>query len=221
MYAYVRSFISTCEAFGWEGGPNANTRILSLRNKAESRNANWDQSQHQFTVPFNNIKQPLYVPIKKMHLNRRGAWGCFLYRDRLDSTADDDVFATAETGEDTFQLAKLSEIDGVDYFRIVDALYSPDPSSPGEALPSSITVYVDGTPTSAYTIDNDTGIIVFDTPMAGGELLSWSGQFSMWVRFQNDYLPFSIDNRSSGDFIVNGAISLLQMPPPKTGEIAP
>lgn len=219
MYPYIRNYISTCEAFGWEGGPAASTRITMLRNKAERRNAQWDQSQHSFTVPFQNLLQPEYIPIKQMHLNRRGAWGCFLYRDRLDSAADNDVFAVAEAGQDTFQLAKVSELSGVQYFRYVDALYTPDPSDLAEAVESVITVTVDDTPTSAYTVDPDTGVIVFDSPMTGGEVLKWSGGFSVWVRFQNDYLPFSIDNRSGDDFVVNGSISLLQMPPPLEGEV--
>lgn len=219
MSIYVRKYISTCEAFGWEGGPCAKTRITPMRNKAEKRNAEWDQPQHSFTVPFQNITQPWYVPIKQMHLNRRGAWGCFLYRDRLDDRADGDVFAVAAAGQTTFQLAKLSEIEGVQYFRHVNAIYTPG-SNPGDALESTIVVLVDDVPTTAYVLDHDTGEIVFDTPMTGGEVLKWSGPFSLWVRFQNDYLPFSIDNRSGGEFVVNGSISLLEMLPPQEGEVS-
>ena len=219
MSAYIRKYISTCEAFGWEGGPAANTHITLMRNKAERRNAQWDQPQHSFTVPFQNLTQPYYVPIKQMHLNRRGAWGCFLYRDRLDDTADSDIFAVALSGEDTFQLAKVSQIEGVQYFRNVTAIYTPADDGTGDAVQSNITVLVDDVPTTAYLLDYNTGVIVFDTPMSGGEVLKWSGKFSLWVRFQNDYLPFSIDNKSSGEFVVNGTISLLEMLPPQSGEV--
>ena len=51
--------------------------------------------------------------------------------------------------------------------------------------------------------------------MVGGEILRWSGSFSVWVRFDNDRLPFSIDSRSGGDFVVNGSVDLLEMPPPE------
>lgn len=218
MSAYVRKFIRTCEAYGWEGGPGFNTRITSLRNKRERRNAQWDQPQHAYTLPFLNLSQPDYVPIKQMHLNRRGAWGCFLYRDRLDDTATNEPLPVAVAGQTTFQLGKLSEIEGVEYWRDVDALYVPDDD--GDALVSPITVAIDGTPTVAFTVDSDSGELILDAPLAGGEVVTWSGQFSLWVRFENDRLPFSIDNRSGADFVVNGSVNLIQMPPPQSGEVA-
>lgn len=217
MSIYIRKYISTCEGFGWQVAPTYNTRIVPMRNKSERRNAEWDQPRHQFTVPFNNILQPAWVPIKRMHMNRRGAWGAFLYSDPLDHTAVDEVFAIAVAGEDTFQLAKRSEIEGVDYFREVDAIY--EPGDDGDAEIPTLVVYVDGTPTTAYTLNHDTGQIVFDTPMTGGEVLSWTGPFSVWVRFENDALPFSIDNKSGGHFVVNGTVSLIQVRAPADGEI--
>ena len=222
MSEYVQAYIKTCEAYGWSGGPGFNTRIVPKLNGRERRNADWDQPQHSYEVPFQNITQPLYAPIKQMHLHRRGAWGVFLYRDRLDWQAEDELFAVAEAGQDEFQLAKTSVIDGVAYLRYVYALYVPDPASSAssyqEAADSDVAITVDGTPTSAYTLDRDRGTVLFDPPMAGGEVLRWSGTFSLWVRFQNDKLPFSIDNRSGGQYVTNGSVQLLEMPPPELTE---
>lgn len=212
--AYVRAYIPTCETYGWAGGPGFNTRIVTRQNGRENRNADWDQPQHSFSLPFRALSQAQYVPIKQMHLNRRGAWGVFLYRDRLDSTAEDETFAIAEAGQTSFQLLKNSTIAGVVYQRLVRALYVPDPGDPGEAIDSPIQIYVDGVPTSAYTLDRDTGEVVFDSPMAGGEVLSWSGSFSIWVRFAVDKLPFVIVNRGATSFYVEGSVDLLEMPPP-------
>lgn len=214
MNEYLRAFIPTCEAFGWEGGPRFNTRIVTKANGRERRNADWSQPQHAFSVPFQNIlRQSDYAPIKRMHLNRKGAWGVFLFRDRLDDTANNDIFAVAEAGQTEFQLAKYSIIEGVEYRRIVDAIYTPNDD--GSASESDITITVDDVPTTSFTLDHDTGIVTFDSPMSGGELLAWSGQFSLWVRFTRDDLPFSIDNRSGGEFVVNGSVDLLQMPAPE------
>lgn len=212
MSDYIRAFIATCEAFGWEGGPSFNTRIVTKANGRERRNADWDQPQHAFTAPFMNILQEQYAPIKEMHLNRRGAWGCFLYRNRLDDTATNELFAVAEPGQTEFQLSKWSVLDGVAYQRKVFALYTPDPDSPGVALESPISITADGTPIAA-TVDPDRGLVV-TAPMSGGEIMRWTGQFSLWVRFRSDSLPFSIDNKSGGQFVVNGSVDLLEMPPP-------
>lgn len=216
MAVYRRAYISTCEAFGWEGGPGFNTNIVSLANKHENANADWDQPQHFFSLPFMNILPALYTPIKQMHMNCRGMHGRFLYRDRLDCTVDDELLAVAAAGQDEFQLGKWSVIDGVEYFRHVYAMYRPDPSSPGEALEVTPVITVDGTPTTAFAVDHDRGVIVFDTPMSGDQVIRWSAAgFSLWVRFDNDRLPFSIDNKSGDKFVVNGTVSLLEIPPPK------
>lgn len=214
MSEYLRAYIAACEGYGWEGGPEHLTTIVQLRSGRERRNAAWAQPRHFYSLPFNNISQPQYAPIKQMHMNRRGRWGVFLYRDRLDYMASDEVFAVAEAGQDTFQLGKWSIIDGVSYYREVNALYLPKADGSGDAVEDDPSITVDGSPTTAFTIDHDRGIVIFDSPLSGGEVLRWTGSFSVWVRFDNDRLPFSIDNRSGGDYVVNGQIDLLEIPPP-------
>lgn len=216
MAVYRRAYISTCEAFGWDGGPGYKTNIVAMANKYENRNADWDQPQHFFSLPFNNILVQLYAPIKQMHMNCRGRHGVFLYRDRLDSSVTNELLAIADAGQDTFQLGKWSVIDGVSYFRHIYALYTPNPADPGEAVEVTPVLTIDGTPTTAFTTDPDRGLLYLDTPLAGGEQVNLTlSSFSLWVRFDNDRLPFSIDNKSGYDFVVNGTVELLEMPPPK------
>lgn len=215
MSEYLRAYIAACEGYGWEGGPEFKTTIVQLQNGRENSNADWVLPRHFFSVPFNNIRKGRYASIKQMHMNRRGRWGKFLYRDRLDYEATDEVFAVAEAGQDTFQLAKVSTIDGVSYLRHVFALYVPEPA--GDAQDAPFTLTVNGTPTTAFTLDRDRGLVILDSPAAGGEVLAWSGAFSLWVRFDNDRLPFSIDNRTggaAGEYVVNGQVDLLECPPP-------
>lgn len=214
MSEYIRAYIQACEAYGWNGGPEHKTRISQLAGSLrERRNAQWQQPQHFFSLPFQNITQPQYAPIKQMHMNRRGRWGVFLYADRLDRTLDNEVFAVADAGQTEFQLSKWSVIEGVSYQREIYALYRPlDDGSAEDATP---TITVDGSPAVDMTVDHDRGILIFDTPMTGGEILrATTDCFSLWVRFDNDRLPFSIDNKSGGEFVVNGSVDLLEMPPP-------
>lgn len=213
MSEYLKAYIPACEAYGWEGGPEHKTRIVQLRSGRERRNAEWVQPQHFFSLPFQNITQPQYAPVKMMHMNRRGRWGAFLYRDRSDWQADDEALVVAEAGQDTFQLGKWSLIDGVTYYRHVYALYVP--GSDWAAEDSEISITVNDAPASTYVLDRDRGLVIFDTPMSGGEIIRWSGAFSIWVRFDNDRLPFSIDNRSGGEYVMNGQVDLLEMPPPE------
>lgn len=215
MAVYRRAYIPTCESYGWDGGPGFKTNIVMLANKHENANADWDQPQHFFSLPFQNIDVTAYTPIKQMHMNCRGMHGRFLYRDRLDSTVTDELLAFAESGDTTFQLGKWSVVDGISYFRHVYALYAPDPSSDGGAVEVVPIITINGTPTVAFTVDPERGIVVFDTPMVGTEEIRWSAtSFSLWVRFDNDRLPFTIDNKTGNEFVVNGTVELLEMPPP-------
>ena len=145
------------------------------------------------------------------------ALGVFLYRDRLDDTATDDLFAVAKPGQTEFRLAKQSELDGIPYERRVCALYIPDPDNPGAALDAPVAIAVNGTPTTAYTLDRDTGELVFDTTMTGGEALTWTGRFSLWVRFESDRLPFTIINRNADSYLIEGSITLVEEPAPLPG----
>ena len=214
--SYLRAYIRACEGYGWEGGPEFSTRIVRMANGRERRNAEWSQPQHFYAVPFANLVQSQYAPIKQMHLNRRGRWGCFLFRDRLDDYADDEAFAVAEAGQTEFQLAKWSVIDGVSYHNEINAIYLPNDD--GSAQSNTIEITVDGNPAGSHVIDRDTGIVTFDAAPGDGAILRWTGGFSRWVRFDQDRLPFSIDNKSGGEFVVNGGVELLEQPPPEVEE---
>lgn len=209
----MRSYIPACVAFGWSGGPGYSTRIVTMSNGRERRNAGQSQPRHRFVLPFQNIDPDKYYGIKQMHMVALGMLRPFLYQDPLDYQAVNEVFAVAEAGQDEFQLAKFSTIDGVTYQRQVYALYSPDPSESGEAIQATPTVTVNGSPSLGWTFDYDRGKAFPPSPMAGGEVLRWSGQFSIWVRFNQDDLPFSIDNRTAEGFAINGQVELIEVPP--------
>ena len=210
--SYVRAFIATCEAFGWTGGPGFNTDIQQLRSGRESRNADWQQVQHFYSVPFQSIDRSEYAPVKRMHMVCMGRLHCFLYRDQLDYTASDEIFAVAAPGQTVFQLSKTSTLDDVSYQRNVYALYAP--GAGGEAIEVAPEITVDGVAATGVTVDPERGLVTFDSPMTGGELLRWSGEFAVWVRFDNDRLPFSITDNSDGEFVVDGSVELLEMFPP-------
>lgn len=211
---YLRAYIPACEAFGWSGGNGFKTAIVQMANGRERRNAEWSQPQHRFTLPFQNISQSQYIGIKQMHLTALGMLLPFLYLDQSDHTADSELVAVATPGQTEFQLTKTSVISGVSFQRKVFALYVPDGDDPGEAVEADPVISVNGVIASGWAFDHDRGVAFPPAPMTGGEVVRWSGQFSIWVRFNQDDLPFSIDNRSGGEFVMNGQVELLEMPPP-------
>lgn len=210
--SYLRAFIPACAGFGWSGGPQFQTRVRALVNGRERRNADWAQERQKYTVPFSNLGAEDYRGVRQMFQVCRGMLHAFLYADPLDQVANNETFGIGDDAQVEFQLSKLSIIDGVTYQREIHALYVE--GDDGEALPATITVTVGGTPTTV-AVDHDRGIVTFAAPPADGSVLRWSGGFAVWVRFDTDWLPFSINDRGAADFFRTGSVDLIELPPPE------
>lgn len=201
---YLREFINACEGYGWIGGPEFKTRIVPMQNGHENRNAGWAQGRHRYSLPFLNINRERYRNIRQMFEVCRGQLHSFLYRDPLDPSAEDELLGLGDGTTTEFQLAKLSVIDGVTYHRNVYALGDDD----------LVTASVGGAVATDFTLDRDRGLIIFDIAPALDAQIRWSGPFAVWVRFANDWLPFSIDNRLGNDYARNGTVDLIEVKPP-------
>lgn len=196
--SHIDAYLTPCPGYGWEGGPQFKTSIEGLANGDEYRNADWIEARHTFSAPFNNISVEAFREIKRMFMVCRGMLHAFRFRDELDYQADNETFAIGDGVEDEFQLAKLSLADGVEYLRYVYALS-------GQPV-----IFVDGVPTTAFDVNLRTGRIRFDAPPAAASVLSWSGEFDIWVRFNSDLLSASLDNKDA----TNLSVQLIEVPPP-------
>lgn len=200
--SYLDVSFQQCAGYGWQGGPAFNTQIVAMQSGRENRNAMIAKARHQFQAPFQNISREAYRSIKQMHLVCRGMLHCFKFRDELDYQADNEVFAVGNGTQTKFQIGKTSVIDGVSYQREVYVIDGP------------ATFTANNSPISG-TVDRDRGIVTFSSAPANGAVLRWSGEFMLWVRFNQDYLPFSIDNgNGQGAHFINGSVDLIEVPPP-------
>lgn len=196
--AYIRAYLETCEGYGWEGGPEFSTRIVTMANGFERRNGDWAEARRKFSLPFLNLSKERYAPILNMFYVAKGQLNCFLYRDHLDNEAVNELIALGDAVTQEFQLSKLTLVEGFTYQRNVYAI--PDDET--------IIVTVSGAPT-AVTVDKDRGTIFFASAPALNAQIRWSGVFDVWVRFNQDYLPFSLDAPNAR----NGQVELIEMPP--------
>lgn len=193
--------IAACPGFGFTGGPEFQTNVQTLANGQESRNADWAICRHKYTAPFESIDDEAYAAIKTVFLLCRGRCHSFLHKDWGDYQATNEPFGTGDGATKSFQLKKTSTLAGT------SATYERTITKPV----AGIKVYVDGVLTGA-AVDTTTGQVTFAVAPAAGSVLTWTGEFRVHVRFDTDYLPFSLQTAfADGMYARNGSIDLIEV----------
>lgn len=191
--------LTICPSYGWQGGPEFDTRIVALRGGQERRNQTSARVRHHYTLPLLNITDADYLAeLKSVFLAMRGRLRGFLVKDRSDYLVQNEVFATGDGETTTFQLRRVVAAGPATYERLI-------------TRPRGAVVTVDGV-LAAPTVDPDTGAVVFAAAPDMGTVLRWSGEFRVPVRFDSDTLPMTIDNRfAQGGYAMNGSVDLLEV----------
>lgn len=192
---FVDDRINQCEAFGFTGGPTFRTLITSLRNEREIRNGEWAIARHVYGASYLNIGVDGMKEVRRMFYVCRGRLHSFRFTDPVDHDAANVIFGVGDGVTSIFQLSKPSEADGIIYRRQI-------------ALPVTPSVTVNAAP-STPDIDLETGEVDFGmSPPGMGEILRWSAvRFDVKVRFDQDELPFSLDNPDA----MNGSVNLIEV----------
>lgn len=200
MNGYLDYVFDVCPGYGFEGGPTFSTQIVDLQSGREKRNAMWAKAKHRYSAPFVNISKDAYKEIKKLHLVCRGKLNAFKMIDPLDDEAINEVIGVGNGVLKEFQLQKVSAIDGISYVRNIFAIVDSN----------DLDVYKNTAIATGYILDKDRGTIVFDVAPASGVVIKWSGKFAVWVRFDQDELPFTLDNPNR----TNGEVTFVEVAPP-------
>jgi len=175
-------------SYGFPGGAQYNTDAPILESGNEQRNSFWQEPKYSWDVGY-LIKTPaqLYA-VAKFHHACKGIAQPFRFKDwddyksnenmELDPSFDDVLLDAATAGQTQFQLLKIYTASPYET-RI--RIYKPKGST--------IRIGEDGIEVfSGWTIDEGTGIITRGTPLSGGEIISWGGEFYRKARFDKDKL---------------------------------
>lgn len=193
--------LEICPGYGWMGGPEFATRIVALRGGQERRNQTSARVRHRYVLPFNNIRDDDYLArLKNAFLACRGQLHSFLVKDRSDYLANNQIFGTGNGVSTQFQLRIFSSFGDVAYDRVITRPVAPIVTVDGSEAPASI--------------DTDTGVVTLPVPPDSGAVLRWSGEFRVPVRFAQDALPMTIDNRftaGAGSYAINGSVELIEV----------
>lgn len=207
--------IDTPPAYGWQGGPNIDVLIKTLRNRHEKRNKVTDYAQHSYTLPFQNLRSATYLAyIKSAFMAMGGPENSFLVKDYGDFEAFDEVIGLAPAGSAPVQLLRTYtpwDFPGAPSFSrvITKPIAEGFVYSNGLIVPAAV-ISQNGVPV-AGELDPLTGLFTPDAAWTASAVLTWTGEFRVPVRFDSMMLPSTIDNRSGKDHIVNGSVSLLEV----------
>ena len=118
----------------------------------------------------------------------KGPLETFLFLDRRECKAKNDIFGTGDGVTKTFQLQTTTLVQG--RTSSVPVLY-PCHQYPARYFPSgrlyrdvqSVQIWGNGTLLNNWTLDRLTGMVTFAAPIAPGVVLTWSGEFFKRLRF--------------------------------------
>lgn len=198
--AFYPISIAQCPGFGFTGGPEFQTDIKNAQNGREYRNGDWAICRHKYTVPFLNVTDEAYLAIKEVFLVVRGRLHTFLHKDWADYQADNARFGTGDGTTRVFQLSKISTVGAASYTRIIT-----------KPVFEGFVIRVNGALGVPAAVDTLNGLVTFVTAPANGAVLTWTGTFNVQVRFDIDYLPFSLDNANGSGYAQNGSIDLIEV----------
>jgi uncharacterized protein (TIGR02217 family) len=187
-------------AYGSTFGGEFNTRIIRLKSGHERRNANWSMPLHRYSILYQALDPADHILVKRAHYASLGAAIGFRFKDWTDYQATNESLGVGTGVEQTIQLIKTYTFGSISLERNI---YKP--------VNGTVTVSVNGTPIvedSTNFIDYDTGILTITA--AGGATITWTGEFDVPVRFENDRLDSDpIAPRSNG-FLLSSDVDLIE-----------
>ncbi len=173
-------------AFGASGGPVRQTEIITLANGHEQRNTRQANSRRRYDAGVGIKSLEDMQTLIAFFEARRGQLYGFRFRDPMDYQADG-VIGIGDGQGTEFQLIKTyADTVGAWQRTIV------------KPKPESINIKLDAQPTSLFSVDNSSGIVMFDVAPASGVVVTASFEFDVPVRFDTEQLTTSIESFGAG-----------------------
>ena len=166
-------------AYGFSGGPTWRTLITTLRNRHERRNVQAARPQHKFQGSFDRRdRQVLDTLLQTFNATYGAAYG-FRFKNWLDYQASGERIAVGTGDPQTAQLTKAYAFGGQSVSIPVR-----------KPVAATVQLFANGAPI-ASTASGATGTVWFVAP--AGHVVTWSGEFDLPVRFENDEFSATIE----------------------------
>lgn len=184
-------------SFGRPGGPEYLTDVVILESGNEQRNSFWSEPRYSWDVGYSlRSMDKIYALLQFFHACR-GRKDPFRFKDWLDYKSceihlvpdfDDQSLGVATAAQTALQLKKTYTTGA--YTTSIDII---------KPKGSTIRVGVNGLEvTTGWTINESTGVITRSPAFAGGETVTWGGEFYRKCRFDVDKLSHTFEAWEAG-----------------------
>lgn len=177
-------------SFGATGGPERQNEIVTLTSGRERRNARFSRSRRRYDAGTGVRSAEQLAEVVAFFEARRGSLHAFRFRDPFDMKSCayaaapspfDQAVGTGDGETLRFALAKTYGEGDEAYRRPIE-----------KPVAESVRVALDGVETAAFTVDAQTGEIVFAEAPANGTAISAGFEFDVPVRFDIALLSASL-----------------------------
>ncbi len=184
---------------GATGGPERRTDVVTTASGREERNSRWSHSRRRYNIGFGIKSVQQLQEVIAFFEGRRGKLHAFRFKDHTDFKScaanatpqhTDQVLGTGTGVQNAFQLVKRYGGPSREYVRTIAAPVS-----------GSVLVAVNGTATTAFTLNALTGMVTFNAGSipANGAVVTAGFEFDVPVRFDTDEITVNLSHFEAGD----------------------
>ncbi|MEM1128918.1 MAG: DUF2460 domain-containing protein [Pseudomonadota bacterium] len=187
----------TALSFGSAGGPERRTEVVALANGFEERNSPWAHSRRYYDAGLGLRSLDDVATMIAFFEARGGQLYGFRWKDwsdylscapSEDLTPVDQNIGIGDGATRDFNLSKLYVSGPQSYLRPIT-----------KPVANTVRAAVDGTETSAFTLDDTTGSLSFAIAPASGAPVTAGFEFDVPVRFDTDRIVTSVASFQAGD----------------------
>ncbi|WDM84989.1 DUF2460 domain-containing protein [Ehrlichia sp. JZT12] len=171
-------------SYGSTGGPEFLTNIIETNNGTEYRKVNLSYPRNKYNIIYSaKSEEQLSKLISFFYIHKGRAIG-FRFKDWSDYKAKKQKIGTGNSQQRNFQIIKTYKIGQQSYVRIIT-----------KPVINTVKIYYNNTvQTHGFTVNPSNGQLEFNIPPDNGIEIYADYEFDIPVRFDSDYLPYSIDN---------------------------
>ncbi|MFM7009130.1 MAG: DUF2460 domain-containing protein [Betaproteobacteria bacterium] len=197
--AFIEERLDPAISYGSKGGPEFNTSVFEAASGYEQRNKNWQFARCRYDISYGIKTRDQMDEIIDFFYAVGGRATGFRYKDWLDYRLVQELIGTGNGSATQFQIKKTYAVGTTSYERVLRKIVAPFtppayPTTGWDDPAVELKVYVnDVLQTTGYTVNYNTGVITFTSPVTNGHTVKVSCEFDVPVRFDSDKLDITLE----------------------------